>query len=84
MNPPNDKTAAKDLRRWWASPARPGMQRLIIPWEYRHLRVFGFARIAGGSLAAAAGAVCLSYGVYGWAAFFLIVAALNFRLARGS
>ena len=34
-------------------------------------------RIAGGSVAAAAGVVCLSYGVYGWAAFFLMLAALN-------
>jgi hypothetical protein len=28
-------------------------------------------------VAAAAGVICLSYGVYGWAAFFLVVAALN-------
>jgi hypothetical protein len=53
------------------------MQRLIIPWEYRHLRAYGVTRIAGGSVAAAAGVVCLSYGVYGWAAFFLVLAALN-------
>jgi hypothetical protein len=53
------------------------MQRLINPWEYRHLRFVGGARIVGGSVAAAAGVVCLSYGVYGWAAFFLVLAALN-------
>jgi hypothetical protein len=53
------------------------MQRLISPWEYRHLRVFGVTRLAGGSVAAAAGAVCLWYHVYGWAAFFLVVAVLN-------
>jgi hypothetical protein len=53
------------------------MQRLINPWEYHHLRVFGVTRIAGGSVAAAAGVVCLSYGVYGWAAFFLVLGALN-------
>ena len=57
-------------------------QRLIVPYEYRHLRVFGVGRIAGGSVAAAAGAVCLPYGVYGWAAFFLVLGALN--LAGGS
>jgi len=39
-------------------------------------------RIAGGSVAAAAGLICLSYGVYGWAAFFLVLAALN--LAGGN
>ena len=77
MNAPNDNTTPKGLRGWWLSPPRPGMQRLINPWEYRHLRFVGGARIVGGSAAAAAGVVCLSYGVYGWAAFFLILAALN-------
>ena len=73
----NDSTAPKGLRGWWASPPRSGLRRLIAPWEYRHLRAFGVTRIAGGSVAAAAGVVCLSYGVYGWAAFFLVLAALN-------
>jgi hypothetical protein len=82
MNAPNGNTAAKGLRGWWLSPPRPGMQRLIVPYEYRHLRVFGVGRIAGGSAAAAAGVVCLSYGVNGWAAFFLVLGALN--LAGGS
>jgi hypothetical protein len=82
MNAPNDNTAPKGLRGWWASPPRAGLRRLIIPWEYRHLRFFGVTRIAGGSIAAFAGLVCLSYGVYGWAAFFLVLAALN--LAGGS
>jgi hypothetical protein len=82
MNAPNDSTAAKGLRGWWASPPRTGMQRLIVPYEYRHLRFFGTTRIAGGSLAAAAGAICLAYGVYGWAAFFLVLGALN--LAGGT
>ena len=77
MNASNDNTAAKVLRGWWASPPRPGMQRLISPWEYRHLRVFGVTRIAGGSIAAGAGVVCLSYRAYGWAAFFLAVGAAN-------
>jgi hypothetical protein len=58
------------------------MQRLINPWEYRHLRVSGAARIAGGGAGTAAGVVCLSYGVYGWAAFFLVLGGLN--LAGGS
>ena len=48
-----------------------------LPWEYRHFRAFGVTRIAGASVAAAAGIACLSYGVYGWAAFFLAVGALN-------
>ena len=72
MNAQNDNT----------TPPRTGMRRWIVPWEYRHLRASGVTRIAGGSVAAAAGVVCLSYGVYGWAAFFLVLGALN--LAGGS
>ena len=78
MNAYDDNTASKRLRRWWLTPPRPGLQRLINPIEYRHIRAFGVTRIAGGSVAAAAGLICLAYGVYGWAAFFLVVAALNF------
>ena len=73
----NHSTAPKGLRGWWASPSRSGLQLLINPWEYRHLHVSGAARIAGGCVGVAAGVVCLSYGVYGWAAFFLVLAALN-------
>ena len=72
----------KGLRGWWLTPPRRGIYRLIAPWEYRHLRAFGAMRIAVGSVAAAAGVICLSYGVYGWAAFFLAIGALN--LAGGS
>lgn len=53
MNTPKDNTAAKGLRWWWLAPPRSGMQRLINPWEYRHLRVCGLTRIAGGSVRAA-------------------------------
>ena len=81
MNAPNDNTARKGLRGWWLTPPRPGLQRLIHPWEYRHIRAFGLIRIAGGSVAAVAGLICLAYGGYGWAAFFLVVAAL--ALAAG-
>ena len=81
MNASNDNTAPKGLREWWLSPPRPGMLRLINPWEYRHLRVSGVTRIAGGSVAAAAGVVCLSYGVYGWAAFFLVLSVLEIASA---
>jgi hypothetical protein len=81
VNAPNDNTAAKGLRGRWLSPPRSGMQRLIAPWEYRHLRVFGVAHVAGGSLAAAAGIICLAYGATGWAGFFLAIGAG--RLAGG-
>jgi hypothetical protein len=77
MDAQNDNTAPKGLRGWWASPPRSGLRRLIAPWEYRHLRAFGVTRIAGGSVAATAALVCLSYGVFGWAAFFLAIGAGN-------
>jgi hypothetical protein len=65
------------LRQSWQTPGRPGVYRLVPPWVYRHPRFFGVAHMAGGSVAAAAGLICLSYGVYGWTAFFLTIAALN-------
>jgi hypothetical protein len=74
---PRNKSAARRVRVWWLSPPRRGIQRLIAPPEYRHLRAFGLTRVAAGGVAAAAGIVCLSYTAYGWAAFFLVVAALN-------
>lgn len=82
MNAPHDNSVANGLREWWLSPPRPGVHRLISPWEYRHLRASGVTRIAGGSVAAGAGVVCLSYRVYGWATFFLVIGTLN--LAGGS
>jgi hypothetical protein len=77
MYAPNDNTAAKRLRRWWLTPPRPGLQRLIYPFEYRHLRGFGVTRVVGGCVAAAAGVICLAYGAYAWAALFLVIGALN-------
>jgi hypothetical protein len=77
MNASNDNTAPDGLRGWWLTPPRPGLQRLINPIVYRHLRTFGVMHIAGGSVATAASVICLAYGVYGWAAFFLAIGAAN-------
>jgi hypothetical protein len=77
MNANNGNTGARGLRGWWLSPPRTGMQRLIAPYEYRHLGFFGVGRIAGGSVATAAGIICLSYRAYNWAALFLVIGALN-------
>jgi hypothetical protein len=77
MNASSDHTPASGLRGWWASPPRTGLQRLIAPYEYRHLRFFGTARVAGGAVAAAAGVICLAYDAYGWAAFFGVLGVLN-------
>jgi hypothetical protein len=45
MNAPNDNTAPKGLRGWWASPRRHGMQRTIVPWEFL---VLGALNLGGG------------------------------------
>ena len=83
MNAPNDNTAPKGLRGWWASPPRSGMRRLIIPWEYRHLRAWAGVRIAAGIVLTGLGAVTLVGGSFTaeaieWAAFWLVLAALSF------
>jgi hypothetical protein len=81
MNAPDNNTAWNRLGGWWLTPPRAGLQRLIHPWEYRRLRLWGVRHIAAGSVAAAAGFICLAYGGYGWAAaLFLLVAALSIAL----
>lgn len=67
MNASNNSTG------WWKNPPRSGLHRLIAPYEYRHLRLFGAVHIAGGAVAAGAGLICLAYHAYGWAAFFLAI-----------
>ena len=86
MHAPNDNTAPKGLRGWWASPPRSGMHRLINPWEYRHLRASAGVRTAGATVMAGLGAVTLSFGgndwkTYGWAMVFLALAAAHFSFA---
>jgi hypothetical protein len=76
MNAQNNNTAPNGL------PPRSGIRRLIRPMEYRHLRGAGIAHIAAGAVQATAGVICLWYGVHSWAAFFLVIAALN--LAGGT
>ena len=44
MYAPNDNTAPKGLRGWWASPPRSGMRRMISPWE-RTSRSFSIGAI---------------------------------------
>jgi hypothetical protein len=88
MNARNDNAAAKGLRGWWLTPQRPGLQRMISPWEYRHLGAYGAARAAGGGFQLGIGLVLLSLGLraetdqerrkmYQLSAWFLVPAAAN-------
>jgi hypothetical protein len=84
MNAPNDNAGAKGLRRWWLSPPRPGMQRIISPWEYRHLRAWAGVRIVGAVVSACLGVVVVSAASTAWAIFgalLLLVAAANLSFA---
>jgi hypothetical protein len=72
----------KGRRGWWLTPPRPGIYRLIAPWEYRHLRAFARVRIAASIVLAGLGAVTLIGGSFtakaaGFAALFLVLGALN-------
>ncbi|MGH2881584.1 MAG: hypothetical protein ACRDPA_02595 [Solirubrobacteraceae bacterium] len=63
------------------------MRRIIAPWEYRHLRAFARARIAGGIVLASLGVVTLSFGgndwkTYGWTMAFLAAAAAHLAFAH--
>jgi hypothetical protein len=51
---------------------------LIRTWESRHLRFWVGYRIVSGILLTCCGVLTLSYGAYGWAALFLVPAAVNF------
>jgi hypothetical protein len=74
------ETSRKSLRAWWASPPRPGAQRLLSPWEFRHLRGFATARLAGAAVLAGLGVVTATFGgndaaTFGWTLAFLAMAA---------
>ena len=86
MNAPNDNTAPRGLRAWWASPPRSGMQRIIWPFVYRHLRAFARVSIAAGIVLVGLGAVTLVGGSFttaavGFALVFLAGAAVNLATA---
>jgi hypothetical protein len=88
MPEPNDNTTPSSTTTWWhwGTPPRSGMQRIIAPWEYRHLRAFARVRIASCIVLVGLGAVTLFGGSFsakavGWAALFLAVAAVNCSVA---
>jgi len=88
MHAQNDNpTPSSTTTRWrWGTPPRSGMRRLIAPWEYRHLRAWAGVRIAAGIVLAGLAAVTLFGGSFstiavGWAALFLVAAAVHFSFA---
>lgn len=86
MNEPNDRSARRGLRDWWADPPRSGLRRIIWPWEYRHLRAFARVRIVAGIVLVALGLVTLVGGSFtaeavGWGLVFLVLAAVCFAWA---
>jgi hypothetical protein len=65
-----------------AMALRTGARRLIPRWEFGHLRELAYARIGGALVLTTCGLTTLAFGgsdakTYGWAAFFLLLAALN-------
>ena len=67
------------------APPRTGMRRIIPRCEFRHLHGVARARIAAGTVLVGLGVVTLYFGgndwkTYGWTAFFLVLAALQFSV----
>jgi hypothetical protein len=65
-----------------AGELRTGIRRVIPRWEFRHLHTLGRARVGGGLVLTTCGLLTLAFGgddakTYGWAAAFLVLAALN-------
>jgi hypothetical protein len=70
------------------TPSRSVLRRLITPWEYRHIHTVAGIRLVGGGFQLGVGLVLLSLGrkagtdrerrkCYRWAAWFLVMAALQ-------
>jgi hypothetical protein len=79
----HDSTAPTGLRGWWASPPRSGLQRIISPPEYRHLRGFAGIRIAAAAALVGLAVVTRSLGgndwpAYAWTAWWLVLATAQF------
>jgi len=75
------------IGNWWASPPRSGMRLMLMPWEYRHLRLCGRVRAVGGVVLVALGVVTRLEGgadwkTYGWALAFLTAGLADLGLAR--
>jgi hypothetical protein len=56
---------------------RRGLRRLIVPWEYRHLRGFAYVRFGGGALFLVFAGILLPYAAW-WALLPVAGAVANF------
>jgi hypothetical protein len=88
MNTQNGNTTSSSTTTWWrwGTPPRSGMQRIIAPWEYRHLRGWARVRITAGTVLVGLGAITLFGGSFsakatGWAMLFLGAAAAQILFA---
>ena len=88
MNAQNDNTTPSSTTTWWrwGTPPRSGMQRMIAPWEYRHLRGWARMRITAAVVLVGLGGVTLVGGSFTtkaavWAALFLAAAAAQYSFA---
>jgi len=86
MQGPNDNRAPKGLRGWWLSPPRSGLQRIIAPWEYRHLRGFARLRMTSAIVLACLCVLTLGFGgtdtkTYAWAFAFAGAGAAQLAVA---
>ena len=67
-------------------PQRPVLERILIrSWEYRRLRFWAGVRIGAGTVLVGLGVITLVGGsftavAFAWAAFFLVLAALQFSV----
>jgi hypothetical protein len=86
MDAPNDNHAPKGLRGWWKSPPRSGLQLIISPWEYRHLRGWARVRMVSGAVLLVLCLLTLGFGgtdwkTYGWALGFAAAAVAQLAFA---
>lgn len=86
MKTRNDNRAPRGLRGWWMSPPRSGLQLIISPPEYRHLRGCAQLRIAGGTVLACLALIVLGAGgsdakTYVWTMVFLVPAVAHMAFA---
>jgi hypothetical protein len=96
MNATDHHGARHGLRAWWASPPRPGMRRLLSPWEYRHPRAWARLRIVSAVVLVGLGITTTAFGgddakTFAWTLVFLAAgaaqiagAAWDLSIARSS